>query len=52
MKINVEGKKGKERPKDRWLDTIEIDMKAVGLCVVGVETRDKWKFTTKVIDIK
>lgn len=39
MKINV-GKR--ERPKKRWLDTIEDDMRAVGECVCGdVENGDK-----------
>jgi hypothetical protein len=28
MKMNGEGKRGRGRPKKRWLDTIENDMKA------------------------
>jgi len=33
MKINFEGKRGRERPKKRWLDTNENDMRAAGVCV-------------------
>jgi len=41
--MNVEGKRGKGRPKKEMLDTIENDMRAVGVCVVDVEDRDKWR---------
>jgi hypothetical protein len=40
MKMNVEGKRGRERPKKRWLDSIENDMNAVGACG-DVENRDE-----------
>jgi hypothetical protein len=40
MKMNVEGKSG--IPKKRWLGTIENDMRAVGMCLVDVKSRDKW----------
>jgi hypothetical protein len=33
--INVEWKRGRERPKRRWLDTIENDVRAVGVCSGG-----------------
>jgi len=36
IKINVEGKRERGRPKKRRLDTIE-NMKAVGVCVEDVE---------------
>jgi len=32
MQMNVEGKRGRERPKKRWFDIIENDMRAVGVC--------------------
>jgi len=32
MKIVVVEKTGRGRPKKRWLDTIENDMNAAGLC--------------------
>jgi len=28
MKMNIGGKRGRGIPKKRWLDTIEIDMRA------------------------
>jgi len=31
MKINVEGKRGRGITQKRWLDTIENDMRAVGV---------------------
>jgi hypothetical protein len=31
IKIKVEGKKERGRPKKRWLDMIENDMRAVGV---------------------
>jgi hypothetical protein len=37
MKMNIGGKRGKGRSKKRWLDTIENNMMAVGVCVGNVE---------------
>jgi len=34
------------------LDTIENDIRAVGVCVKDVENREKWRFRTKVPDLK
>jgi len=48
MKMNVEGKRGRGRPNKRWLDIIENDMRAVGVCKGDLENRNKWKFRTKV----
>jgi hypothetical protein len=39
MKMNIEAKRG--RPKKRWLDTIENDMRVFGVCVSDVENRDE-----------
>jgi len=36
MKMNVEGKQGRKRPKKSWLDAIE-NMRTVGICVGNVE---------------
>jgi hypothetical protein len=33
MKRNIEGKRRKRIPKKRWLNSIENDKKAVGVCV-------------------
>jgi len=52
MKMNIEGKRGRERPKKSWLGTIENDMRAVGVCVGNVEKQDKWRFRTKVANPK
>jgi len=52
MKINVEGKRGIRKPKKKWLNTIENDMRADGLCVGDVENRDNWRFRKKVADPK
>jgi hypothetical protein len=45
----IKKKRGKERPKKRWLDRIENDMRAVGVCVVDVEKRNKWRFRTRMV---
>jgi len=39
--MNVEAKRGRGKLKKRLLDTIENDMRTVGLCVGDVENRDK-----------
>jgi hypothetical protein len=41
MKMNVEGKRERGRPKKIWLDTIDNDMRVVGVCVGNVEIQDK-----------
>ncbi|KAL4132087.1 hypothetical protein QTP88_009302 [Uroleucon formosanum] len=46
MKMNVEMKRGRGRPKKRWLENIENDVKAFGLCIEDVKDRDKWRFKT------
>jgi hypothetical protein len=33
MKMNVERKRGRGRPKKRWLEMIKNDMKAIGACI-------------------
>jgi len=40
MKMNIEEKRGRQRPKKRWLDTIENDARAVGLGVRDEKNRD------------
>jgi hypothetical protein len=41
MKINVERKRSKGRPKNKWLGTIENDMRAKGVCIGDVECHDE-----------
>jgi hypothetical protein len=50
MKMNVEGKRGS--PIKKWLDTIENDIRAVGVCVGNVENQDEWMLKTKVTNFK
>jgi hypothetical protein len=52
MKINVEGKRGRGRPKKRWLYKIKNDISAVCVCIGDVENRDEWNFNTRVVDPK
>jgi len=40
MKMNVEGKKGREN-QNRWLDTTKNDMRLAGMCLGKVEDCDK-----------
>lgn len=46
MRMTFEGKK--EKSKNRWLETIESDIRASAVCVGHVGNRDKWRFRTKV----
>jgi hypothetical protein len=48
IKMKVEGKRRKGRLQKRWLDTIENDIRVVGVCVGGVENQDELKFRTRV----
>jgi len=52
MKMNVKGKRGRGIREERCLDTVENDMRAVGVCVGYVENQDKWRFRIKVADPK
>ncbi len=52
MMINVEGKRGRGRPKKRWMENIENDMRLVGVGIGDVKDRDKWRFRTRVADPK
>jgi len=50
MEVNVEGRRGRGRPKKKWLDAIECDMKIAGVCVDDMGDRVKWKFKIQVAD--
>jgi hypothetical protein len=39
MKMNVKRKRGRWRQKKRWLDTIQNDLRVIGVCIRDVETR-------------
>lgn len=48
MKMNVDRKRERRRPKERSFDTIDIYMKAVGVCVGDVVNQDEWRFRTLI----
>jgi hypothetical protein len=50
--MNFEGKRGRTRPKEIWLDTIENDMRSVGVCIGDAENRNEWRFRTRMADPK
>jgi len=52
MKMTVEGRKGGERPKNKWLDAIRCDKWIADVCVDDVGDRVKWRFRTKITDLK
>jgi hypothetical protein len=52
MKMNVEGKGRRGRPKKRWLYMIENDTRAIGVCVGDIENRDEWRLKTRGVDPK
>jgi hypothetical protein len=49
--MKIEGKRGRRRPKKRWLDTIENDM-SVDVWIEDVENRNEWRFRTRVANPK
>jgi len=53
MEMNVKGKKGKGRLKEKWLHMIECDMRtAAGVCMDDMGDCFKWRFRTNVADPK
>jgi len=50
MKRKVKRKRERGRPNKIWLDTIENDMKDVGVCIKDVENQENWWCRTKVVD--
>jgi len=41
MEMNVEGRRGRKRPKKKWFDAIGCDMKTAGVCIDDVGHRVK-----------
>lgn len=39
-----------KRPKNRWLNAIESDMRTVGMCINYMKNRVKWSFRTWMAD--
>jgi len=54
MKINDEGKRERGRPKKIWLNTIEHDMRAIGLCtgIRDLKNQEKRRYRTKAANPK
>jgi len=52
MKMNVEGKRERRKPKKRLFDTIENGMRATGICVEDVGNGDEWRSETRAADPK
>jgi len=50
MEMNVEGRRG--RPKKKWLDAFECDMRTAGVCVDDVGGRVKCEGLAQVADPK
>lgn len=48
--MNVEGSRGEGRPKNRWLDT--INMRTAGVSIDDVIDRVKKRFRIRVPDLK
>lgn len=42
----------RRRPKKKWLNAIELDMRAAGVCMKDVRDSIKGRFKTKVADPK
>jgi len=45
-------RKRRGRPKKRWFEFIEYDMRMTGDCEKDVKHRSKWKLRTRVVDPK
>ena len=43
MEIELPGKRGRGRPKIRFLDVVKEDMKEVGVKEMGIEDRKMWR---------
>ena len=50
MEMNVEGKRERGRPKKRWIDGIESDMRTAGVMVRDVADRALWRCMPRVAD--
>jgi len=48
MGLSVEEREGRGRPKKKWLNRIECDMRTVVVYVNDMGDRVKWRLRTKV----
>jgi len=47
-----DGKRGRGRPKKRWFEVIEYNMRMSGVCEKDAKNRGKWKLRSRVDDPK
>lgn len=47
-----DGKRGRGRPKKRWFEVIECNMRMSGVCEKDAKNRGKWKLRSRVDDPK
>lgn len=52
MKMNVEGRRGRRKPKKRWLDVTGCNMRTAVVCENDVGDRIKRRFRTRAADPK
>ncbi|PZC81077.1 hypothetical protein B5X24_HaOG213417 [Helicoverpa armigera] len=52
LSMNVDGWRGRGRPKKRWMDCLKDDMNRKGVSVSMVSARGKWKKMTYCADPK
>jgi len=52
MELSVEGKRGRGRPKKKWLNGFECDMRTANVCVNDAVNQVKWRLRTRVADPK
>ncbi|VDO19538.1 unnamed protein product [Heligmosomoides polygyrus] len=50
LKLEVPGKRPRGRPKQRWLDTLHMDLKLAGIHPVQAFDREKWRHQTRRAD--
>lgn len=52
IEMNVEGRRDRGRPKKRWRDAIECDLRTADVSVEDVGDRVKWKLRIRMADPK
>ncbi|VDP61185.1 unnamed protein product [Heligmosomoides polygyrus] len=50
LNLEVSGKRARGRPKQRWLDTLHLDLKIVGVHPDQAFNREKWRHHTRRAD--
>ncbi|VDO21265.1 unnamed protein product [Heligmosomoides polygyrus] len=50
FKLEVVGKRPRERPKQRWSDTLHMDLKVAGVHPDLTVDRERWRHDTRIAD--